>query len=189
MMIDHDLFKAISASRPDGADAFAYATSAVTGPDTGPTTAGEMLAALRRARDLLDANEQENRRRVMADLAGGMFNPFGGIRFIENTVPALTTQTKPFMAHKKRRNQTEAYHRRIQKKWVKRWGTIETPVVLQVDGGAFGMGSIFVVPPFLVEHLRKVATVTGRHVFVPMMSHGTDIGQNQDSAVPHNPAP
>ena len=36
---------------------------------------------------------------------------------------SLATRTEPVMAHKHRHGQTEAYHKRIQKKWTKRYGT------------------------------------------------------------------
>lgn len=39
----------------------------------------------------------------------------------------------PARRHKKRRNQTEAYHRRVQKKWLKRFGTVEPAFLVDVD--------------------------------------------------------
>lgn len=39
----------------------------------------------------------------------------------------LATNTKPVRTHKKRSNQTKAYHARVNKKWLKRFGTREAP--------------------------------------------------------------
>lgn len=43
---------------------------------------------------------------------------------------ALEGMRMPVRRHKKRRNQSVAYHRRIQKKWTKRWGTAPVAVLM-----------------------------------------------------------
>jgi hypothetical protein len=48
---------------------------------------------------------------------------------------ALEGMRWPVRVHKKRRNQSEAYHRRIQKKWTKRYGT--APAVVLMNREAF----------------------------------------------------
>ncbi len=59
-------------------------------------------------------------------------------------------QTVPARVHKKRRNQSDAYHQRVQKKWVKRWGTKQVPGAYMIDAAAIGgSGKILVVHPAL----------------------------------------
>lgn len=59
-------------------------------------------------------------------------------------------QTVPARVHKKRRNQSYAYHQRVQKKWVKRWGTKQVPCAYMVDAAAIGgSGKILLVHPDL----------------------------------------
>lgn len=66
------------------------------------------------------------------------------------------TKSAPMREHKKRKNQTEAYHRRVQKKWAKRFGTKQVPAAYLIDNGVLGgRGQSLVVHPDL---LRKVAT-------------------------------
>ncbi len=109
------------------------------------------------ARKLLDQFERENRQRFLADMAGGLFNPFGGMRVVESAIG--THQQVPVRRHKKRRNQTEAYHRRIQKKWTKRFGMREQPCALQVNGGQFGLGSILILPPGYMQKMRQAGVL------------------------------
>ena len=129
---------------------FTGTSTAGTGPSEGITI--EKIIA---AGKLLDQHERENSRRFLADMAGGLFNPFGGMRVVESPL-AMQTVSAPKRAHKKRRNQTEAYHRRIQKKWTKRFGVSvkQVPCVYQVDGGRYGLGSYLVLPPGMLQQLR-----------------------------------
>lgn len=75
------------------------------------------------------------------------------------------TRTEPARMHKKRRNQSSAYHRRVQKKWVKRWGTKQVPCAYLIDNGVLGLpGSTLVAHPQYVAELRNFgpnADVTG----------------------------
>ena len=103
------------------------------------------------ARDRIDQYERENARRTIADMAGGMFNPFGGLRLVEHP---MAVRSVPVRVHKKRRNQTEAYHRRIQKKWTKRFGMKDVPCAYQINGGRFGLGSILILPPGMKQQMR-----------------------------------
>lgn len=64
----------------------------------------------------------------------GSAKAFLGIDVVES--PYVGTQHVPIRVHKKRRNQTEAYHRRIQKKWRKRFGTKEVPCMYLMNTGA-----------------------------------------------------
>lgn len=52
----------------------------------------------------------------------------------------------PKRIHRKRRGQSDAYHRRVQKKWTKRWGTKTESYALMIDPGAAGLrGNPFVL--------------------------------------------
>ena len=67
------------------------------------------------------------------------------------------TKTEPTMAHKKRRNQSEAYHRRVQKKWTKRWGTKQVPCAYLIDNAAIGLpGRTLVAHPLHMAALRNM---------------------------------
>lgn len=48
--------------------------------------------------------------------------------------------------HKKRRNQSAAYHLRIQKKWTKRFGTRIEKVAYMISGGFLGPDRMVVHP-------------------------------------------
>lgn len=64
----------------------------------------------------------------------------------------------PVRAHKKRRNQSVAYHLRIQKKWTKRFGERVERYALQIDPAALGiMGGAFTLfDPRDVAALRSL---------------------------------
>ena len=67
----------------------------------------------------------------------------------------LALQTVPVKRHKKRRNQTEAYHSRVQKKWSKRHGTKQVPTAYVIDNGAIGgYGQTLVAHPSIVARLK-----------------------------------
>jgi hypothetical protein len=128
-----------------------YTATASTGPAESIT-----IEKIRAAAKLIDQHERENARRTIADMAGGLFNPFGSLRVLESP---MAVQQVPVRRHKKRRNQTEAYHRRIQKKWTKRFGMREQPCALQVNGGQFGLGSILILPPGYVQKMRHAGVL------------------------------
>jgi hypothetical protein len=67
------------------------------------------------------------------------------------------TMTEPTRTHKKRRNQSEAYHRRVRKKWVKRWGTKQVPCAYLIDNGVLGLpGRTLVAHPQHIAALRNL---------------------------------
>ncbi len=67
------------------------------------------------------------------------------------------TRTEPTRLHKKRRNQSAAYHRRVQKKWVKRWGTKQVPCAYLIDNGVLGLpGRTLVAHPQHIAALRNL---------------------------------
>lgn len=79
-----------------------------------------------------------------------------GLPILENP---LATNQVPARAHKRRRNQTEAYHRRVQKKWLKRFGTKSVPGAYLMDA-RFAMpwaapGRIVVCHPEIAKLLRE----------------------------------
>lgn len=49
-------------------------------------------------------------------------------------------RTVPIKTHKKRRNQSIAYHLRVQKKWQKRYGTRTERYALMVNPEMLGLG-------------------------------------------------
>lgn len=130
-----------------------YTGSATTATASGPTLT---LESLRRAAALIEASAIENHRRTIADMAAGLFNPFGALTIREHP---LATQAKPIRIHKRRRNQSAAYHARIQKKWINRFGMCKEPCAYQLDGGQFGMGSVLVVHPEVMRAMRAAGAV------------------------------
>jgi hypothetical protein len=83
-----------------------------------------------------------------------------GMRVYES--PFAVTR-EPARNHKRTRHQTAAYHRRIQKKWLKRFGTIETPAVLMIDPSAAGLyemgGQRYVAHPKLMAAMRIMGSM------------------------------
>lgn len=72
---------------------------------------------------------------------------------------AAPTMRTPVVVHRKRRGQKESYHKRIQKKWNKRYGMVESPAIYVVDTGMLdwfgGSGQrLIVVPPHVLRKLR-----------------------------------
>lgn len=74
----------------------------------------------------------------------------------------LFQTTVPNRKHKKTRHQTEAYHKRIQKKWNKRFGTREQWHALVMDPGLLqfgtptGRGPVEVfMPSFAYDKVRR----------------------------------
>lgn len=75
----------------------------------------------------------------------------------------LALQAVPVKRHKKRRNQTEAYHRRVQKKWTKRHGTKQVPAAYLLDSRVFGgHGQVLVAHPSIVARLKKLSETFDR---------------------------
>lgn len=67
----------------------------------------------------------------------------------------LVLQTVPVKRNKKRSNQREAYHRRVQKKWTKRYGTKQVPAAYMVDNSVIGgYGRTLVAHPSIVARLK-----------------------------------
>lgn len=73
--------------------------------------------------------------------------------------PYATTR-HPARVHKHRRNQTEQYHRRIQKKWIKRWGYVEAPAIFVIDESVLAIGprgprrEALIVHPTIAQRMR-----------------------------------
>ena len=57
--------------------------------------------------------------------------------------------------HKKRHNQSETYHRRVQKKWTKRFGTRIEKVAYLIGGQVFGR-EMLIMHPEHVAILRNL---------------------------------
>ncbi len=71
---------------------------------------------------------------------------YGSVRVFSSE---LATQTMPNKQHKKSVSMSESYHRRIQKKWLKRFGTKQGP-------GAYQVGpDCLVMHPDLVDMLKQ----------------------------------
>lgn len=114
------------------------------GSMTGTCSTSE--ASTLNASDFLD-----NLRRVSAEL-DRLATPGGNMRVIESP---FCVRHSPARRHKKRRNQTAAYHSRIQKKWTKRYGTKAEPCAYIVDAGFLSfVGKALYIHPSLMKSLR-----------------------------------
>ena len=94
------------------------------------------------------------------DAPGNLSGPLGGIE-VRESINAC--QTKPARAHKRRRNQTNRYHARIQKKWNKRFGMVKKPAAFMIDTSLLLMPfsgdlprRMIVAHPSLVEQIRSL---------------------------------
>lgn len=130
------------------------ATCAATGAGGDVLTLEKIRETIR----MLDENEAANHRMDVANAAAGLFNPFGELRIKESP---LASRKVPARIHKWGRGQSFNYHVRIQKKWIKRYGVKREACVFVLDGGQFGMGAMFVVPPGMAEALRKEVAAGG----------------------------
>lgn len=79
-------------------------------------------------------------------LSGGLPVMVAGMRVFQTPMATEPTD-RPVRPHKKTRSMSEAYHRRIQKKWVKRFGYERKPCIFQTPHGFF-------VHPALMPQLR-----------------------------------
>lgn len=123
-MIPTDAIEMLLAAR-GSASATASMTSTTALRPTG--TAAEIIAKIESAmRQLQPA--QNALHRALVDGAAGYV--------LEHDFPPAQV---PNRRHKKRRNQTEAYHRRVQKKWAKRWGTHPEQRAYMVDMNAMSL--------------------------------------------------
>jgi len=96
--------------------------------------------------------------KVQADLAprmflGGPVHSWMGVSLRESL---LAVKAVPARIHKKRRwDRSGGYHARVQKKWRKRFGTVDEPCVYKLDMGMLGgRGPMFVIHPALMDRLR-----------------------------------
>jgi hypothetical protein len=68
---------------------------------------------------------------------------------------------EPIKKHKHRSNQRASYHRRIQKKWAKRFGTKKVPCAFMVNGSILGMGfDGMIVPPEMAKSLALLKDIS-----------------------------
>lgn len=79
---------------------------------------------------------------------------FNGIRVVES--PLATTE-EPKKRHVKMRTQSENYHRRVQKKWNKRFGMERVPGCYMMDMAwlGMGMGKVLVAHPEIAKKIRE----------------------------------
>ncbi len=93
-------------------------------------------------------------------MLGGSNDRIAGLRVLSSPHAATT---KPARPHKKRRNQSDSYHARIQKKWNRRFGFVKAPAAFMVDTSAFafsagiGCGKVLVAHPSIVDSIRRFA--------------------------------
>lgn len=122
-------------------DLMARSNYASTTATTGPTlTASGLLKQMERVR------------RMIALAEAGRIAPSGPLQVRESP---MALQTVPVKRHKKRRNQTEAYHLRVQKKWTKRHGTKQVPAAYMIDNSVIGgYGQMLVAHPAIVARLK-----------------------------------
>jgi hypothetical protein len=118
---------------------------------TWPQSTSLTMAMIERMVSIMEEGERENRRQSMANMAAGLFNPFGALRVVESP---LTQREVPIKVHKRRRNHSARYHARIQKKWLKRYGMKPEICAYVLDGGAYGLGSTLVLHPKHAAMLR-----------------------------------
>ena len=85
----------------------------------------------------------------------GKFMCFG-ISIIEHP---LATMTFPNREHRRRRWMSDGYHRRIQKKWNKRFGTHQEPCAIFMSPGAVGLPGrdSLIIHPERIAMIRNLA--------------------------------
>lgn len=68
-----------------------------------------------------------------------------GVNVISNE---LCIATEPMRKHSKTRSMSESYHTRVQKKWIKRFGTKQVPAAYMTPHG-------LIAHPAIIEKLRQ----------------------------------
>lgn len=71
-----------------------------------------------------------------------------GVRIYED-FNCVEDTGKPVRKHAARKGMKESYHKRVQKKWLKRWGTIKRPCMFKTNYG-------YICHPALAAELRKM---------------------------------
>jgi predicted lipoprotein len=62
--------------------------------------------------------------------------------------------------HKKVRNQSEAYHRRIDKKWLKRYGKNSVPCAYTIDNSLMGgVRKTLIAHPDVIKELKRATNL------------------------------
>lgn len=85
-------------------------------------------------------------------------NSLGPLFGMDIKESALAVTFEPRRSHKKRKWMSAAYHKRIQKKWNKRFGRNEIPGCWVIDTGLLGVGSagkVLVVHPKLLAQMKS----------------------------------
>lgn len=85
-----------------------------------------------------------------------MINELFGMKIVESP---LCERKVPAKRHKKRANQSVAYHERVQKKWVKRFGMKTERVAYMINpnaAGLFGYPSMLAIHPKDMVLLRNI---------------------------------
>jgi len=77
-------------------------------------------------------------------------NHFNGVQIIESE--HALERVGPYREHHKNKSMSESYHKRIQKKWIKRWGYKFKPCMLQTQHGFIAHPLIY---SQLVNEMRK----------------------------------
>lgn len=133
-------------------DLVAHATAIAPGVRLSSTSARTAdtvmnLESIMKVKRIINDFDREHRK-VMANVIG---SGLGGLRV---KTSLLATKPEPVRQHIKRRNQTQAYHRRIQKKWTKRFGTKQVPAAYRIGANAFGFEEMMVVHPDIERRMR-----------------------------------
>ena len=130
-------------------------------------SAQDVIAGLARAVQEMDRYAQAVRKSIPAlhSLAGALrilpqavipahARSFFGVPMI---VSSNAVRLVPVRAHRRRRNQSLAYHLRVQKKWAKRWGTRTVPAAFMLgpSSGLFGNNATLIVHDEIDEQLRR----------------------------------
>lgn len=78
-----------------------------------------------------------------------------GMKVIESP---LAYMSQPNRVHKRRRWMRDSYHRRVQKKWTKRYGTHQVPCAIFMSPRAVGLGwpDMMMLPPWHIGLLKNV---------------------------------
>jgi hypothetical protein len=117
-----------------------YASTTATTSATTTLTASGLLKQMQRVKRMLELHD------------AGRIAPSGRLQVRESP---LALQAVPVKRHKKRRNQREAYHLRVQKKWTKRYGTKQVPAAYMIDNSVIGSyGQTLVAHPSIVALLK-----------------------------------
>lgn len=144
--LEQQLMHRMVRSAEEAFDSMASTYASTTTHSGPPITAEKVLATIKFMETVLGRGLPSWQREVFHGLSFPKPSSLFGVDIHASPYAVTRVQRR---THRWRRNQSEAYHRRINKKWLKRFGRIERPAIFKLGNGTI------TAHPSIVDRLRK----------------------------------